>query len=187
MTTVALGEAKDRLSEYIAGVENTHDRVVITRHGRPAAVLISPEDLAALEETVDILTTPGAPQAIAEGLEDLKAGRIVRTMTLCGPALAPGDPHYEIRVSARAERDLVRLPEKIGSACVEFIFGPLGNDPYRLGGPLTGQLAGLRAARRGSYRISYQVDDQAQRIDVVHIDHRGGVYRAELWKSGKRV
>lgn len=76
MTTVPLGEAKDRLSEYIAGVERTHDRVMITRHGRPAAVLISPDDLAALEETVAILTTPGAREAIAEGLGDLAAGRV---------------------------------------------------------------------------------------------------------------
>lgn len=76
MTTVPLGEAKDRLSEYIAGVERTHDRVMITRHGRPAAVLVSPDDLAALEETVDILTTPGAREAIAEGLANLAAGRV---------------------------------------------------------------------------------------------------------------
>ena len=76
MTTVPLGEAKDRLSEYIAGVERTHDRIVITRHGRPAAILISPDDLAALEETVDIWTTPGAPEAIAEGLGDLGDGRV---------------------------------------------------------------------------------------------------------------
>jgi antitoxin YefM len=76
MTTVPLGEAKDRLSEYIAGVERTHDRVMITRHGRPAAVLVSPDDLAALEETVDILTMSGAREAIAEGLADLAAGRV---------------------------------------------------------------------------------------------------------------
>ena len=76
MTSVPLGEAKDRLSEFIADVERTHDRVLITRHGHPAAVLISPEDLAALEETVDILTTAGTPEAIAEGLADLDAGRI---------------------------------------------------------------------------------------------------------------
>ncbi|MBA3798825.1 MAG: type II toxin-antitoxin system Phd/YefM family antitoxin [Geodermatophilaceae bacterium] len=76
MTTVPLGEAKDRLSEYVTGVERTHDRVVITRHGRPTAVLISPEDLAALEDTVSILTTPGGPEAIAEGLADLAAGRV---------------------------------------------------------------------------------------------------------------
>lgn len=76
MTTVPLGEAKNRLSEYVTDVERTHDRVMITRHGRLAAVLIAPEDLAALEETVDILTTAGAPQAIAEGLADLDAGRV---------------------------------------------------------------------------------------------------------------
>ena len=76
MTSVPLGEAKNRLSEYVTDVERTHDRVLITRHGHPAAVLISPEDLAALEETVDILTTTGAREAIAEGLDDLAAGRI---------------------------------------------------------------------------------------------------------------
>lgn len=76
MTTVPLAEAKDRLSEYVAGVERTHDRVVITRHGRPTAVLVSPDDLASLEETVNVLTTPGASEAIAEGLADLDAGLV---------------------------------------------------------------------------------------------------------------
>ena len=76
MTTVPLGEAKNRLSEYVTDVERTHDRVTITRHGRTAAVLVSADDLAALEETVDILATPGAAEAIAEGLADLEAGRV---------------------------------------------------------------------------------------------------------------
>ncbi|MGI8751490.1 MAG: type II toxin-antitoxin system Phd/YefM family antitoxin [Acidimicrobiales bacterium] len=76
MTIVPLGQAKDRLSEYVTEVERTHDRVMITRHGRPMAVLIAPEDLAALEETVDILTTAGASEAIAEGTADLAAGRV---------------------------------------------------------------------------------------------------------------
>ncbi len=82
VTTVPLGEARDRLSEYIAGVERTHDRVVITRHGRPTAILVSPEDLAALEETVDILTTPGGLEAVVEGLADLEAGRVADTDAL---------------------------------------------------------------------------------------------------------
>ena len=76
MTTVPLGEAKDKPSEYVTSVERMHDRVVITRHGRPTAILIAPDDLAALEETVDILATPGAPAAIAEGLADLGAGGV---------------------------------------------------------------------------------------------------------------
>jgi antitoxin YefM len=76
MTTVPLGEAKNRLSEYVTEVERTHDRVIITRHGHPTVVLVSAEDLAGLEETVDLLTTTGAAEAIAEGLADLEAGRV---------------------------------------------------------------------------------------------------------------
>lgn len=67
MNAVPLGEARDRLSEYVADVERTHERVTITRHGRPAAVLISADDLASIEETLEIFGTPGAAQAIREG------------------------------------------------------------------------------------------------------------------------
>ncbi|MHB1519475.1 MAG: type II toxin-antitoxin system RelE family toxin [Acidimicrobiales bacterium] len=84
---------------------------------------------------------------------------------------------YEVRISARAERDLLRLPEKIGAACVEFIFGALAEQPHRVGGALSGPFAGLRSARRGSYRIVYRIDDDERRVDIAHIDHRGDVYR----------
>jgi mRNA interferase RelE/StbE len=83
----------------------------------------------------------------------------------------------DVRISARAERDIARLPEKIAAACVEFIFGPLAENSYRVGADLRGQLAGLRSARRGSYRVIYKIDEDRDRIDVVHIDHRGDVYR----------
>lgn len=82
-----------------------------------------------------------------------------------------------VRISALAERDLLRLSEKIVASCLAFIFGPLAERPYRLGGRLHGQLAGLRSARRGSYRIIYRIDDERDRIEVAHIDHRGDVYR----------
>lgn len=84
---------------------------------------------------------------------------------------------YDVRISARAERDLIRLPEKVGAACLEFVFGPLADDPHRLGGELRGQLEGLRSARRGSYRVIYRIDDAPRSIDVIHIDHRRHVYR----------
>ena len=77
MSAVPLGEARNRLSEYVAEVERTHERVTITRHGHPAAVLISVDDLASIEETLEILGTPGAVQAIREGQVDAEAGRFV--------------------------------------------------------------------------------------------------------------
>jgi antitoxin YefM len=75
MTAVPLGEARDRLSEYVSEVERTHQRVTITRHGRPAAVLISADDLAAIEETLEILGSPAAVAAVDEGVADAAAGR----------------------------------------------------------------------------------------------------------------
>jgi len=68
---------------------STHHRVTITRHGRTAAVLISADDLAALEETVDILATAGASEAIAEGLADLEAGRVADNEALRARLSAP--------------------------------------------------------------------------------------------------
>ncbi|MBN7314874.1 type II toxin-antitoxin system Phd/YefM family antitoxin [Mycobacteroides abscessus] len=77
MSAVPLGEARDRLSEFVAEVERTHERVTITRHGHPAAVLISADDLAAIEETLEIIGTPDAVSAIGEGRADVAAGRFV--------------------------------------------------------------------------------------------------------------
>lgn len=75
MTVVPLGQARDRLSEFVAEVERTHERVTITRHGHPAAVLISADDLASIEETMALLSTPGALQAVREGQADAAADR----------------------------------------------------------------------------------------------------------------
>ena len=50
-----LAEVKNKLSEVVDNVEREHDRVVITRHGRPAAVVLSIDDLESLEETLEVL------------------------------------------------------------------------------------------------------------------------------------
>lgn len=77
MTAVPLGDAKDHLSEYVSEVARTHDRVTITRHGQPAAVLVSVEDMEGIEETLDILSTSGEYEAIQEGLEQAERGEYV--------------------------------------------------------------------------------------------------------------
>ena len=76
VTTFPLAEARDHLSDLVDGVDRTHDRVTITRHGRPVAVVISPEDLAEMEETLAILAVPGALEGIREGLREFVEGRV---------------------------------------------------------------------------------------------------------------
>ena len=90
MTTISLADAKARLSAVLDEVRDTHERVVITRNGRPEAVILAVSDLEALEETLDLLSTPGALEEIraaeaevargeaidAEELRRLMAGRV---------------------------------------------------------------------------------------------------------------
>ena len=63
------------------------------------------------------------------------------------------DAAYALRVAASAERQLARLPERIAAAVVEFMLGPLCDNPRRVGHPLQRDLAGLWSARRGAYRL----------------------------------
>ena len=82
-----------------------------------------------------------------------------------------------LRIAASAERQLSRLPERVAAAVVEFMVGPLCQNPRRVGHPLQRELAGLWSARRGAYRVVYEIDDAARIITLLRIDHRSDVYR----------
>ncbi len=77
MSAIPVGDARDHFSELIAEVERTHERVTVTRHGRPVAVVLSPDDLESLEETLDILSQPDALAEIGDSAADIAAGRTV--------------------------------------------------------------------------------------------------------------
>ncbi len=84
---------------------------------------------------------------------------------------------YAVQITARAGRDLQRLPGKIATGCVEFIFGPLAENPRRVGKPLRDELIGLHSARRGDYRVVYSIVQDTRRVEIVHIDRRSDIYR----------
>lgn len=84
---------------------------------------------------------------------------------------------YQVRITARAARDLQRLPEKIATACAAFVFGPLAENPRRVGKPLRDELAGPHSARRGDYRVVYAIVEDGHRVEIVHIDRRSDIYR----------
>jgi antitoxin YefM len=72
--TIPLADAKARLSAVLDEVRDTHDRVIITRNGRPEAVIISVSDLEALEDTLDLLSTPGALNEIRAAEDEIARG-----------------------------------------------------------------------------------------------------------------
>ena len=87
------------------------------------------------------------------------------------------DELWTLNVAASAERQLARLPARIAAAVVEFLLGPLCENPRRVGHQLQRELAGLWSARRGAYRVVYEIDDDERAVMVLRIEHRSDVYR----------
>ena len=76
MSTMPLSEAKARLSEIADEVDRTHERVHVTRNGREYVVLMSAEDLASLEATLELLQDATAVEEIRQAQADVAAGDV---------------------------------------------------------------------------------------------------------------
>ena len=84
---------------------------------------------------------------------------------------------YRLEISAGARRGLHRLPTKVAAAVIEFVTGPVAENPVRLSKPLTNELGACRSARRGDYRVLIRIDESAHVVLIIRISHRADVYR----------
>jgi mRNA interferase RelE/StbE len=84
---------------------------------------------------------------------------------------------YAIEWSPTAFRNLARLPEKVATAAVEFVYGALASNPRGVGHELRFELEGKHSANRGDYRIVYEIDTTARVVTILAIDHRSKIYR----------
>jgi mRNA-degrading endonuclease RelE of RelBE toxin-antitoxin system len=85
---------------------------------------------------------------------------------------------FRVVLTRTAARQLAeRLPESAATACVEFVFGPLADDPRRVGAPLRTPFTGQWRERRGQYGVRYRIDDAGTIVHVLDIDHRRDAYR----------
>jgi antitoxin YefM len=76
MTTAPLTEVRDNLSEIVDSVAMTGAEWVVTKHGRPIAVILGYDEYEALIETVNILSDEETMDAIREADADVSAGRV---------------------------------------------------------------------------------------------------------------
>ena len=117
----SLREVKDHFSEVVDRFEHLHDRVTATRQGRPAAVILGPDDLAQLEETLEILGDAEALADIREADAAYREGDIVRGIDAVKSL--PREPRRGLQ--ARPDPPVVRaiqhnLPYAVATAVVEF-------------------------------------------------------------------
>ena len=85
---------------------------------------------------------------------------------------------FRVVVTRTAAREPAeKLPGAAAAACVEFVFGPLAENPHRVGSALRGPYIGHWRARRGVYRVRYRIDETEKVVYVLDIDHRHDAYR----------
>jgi len=87
------------------------------------------------------------------------------------------ESRWGLVVAGPARRTIERLPSKVAIAVLDFVLGPLIENPHRVGKPLRGDLTGLHSARVGTYRVVYEIDEPNRIVQVIYIDHRADIYR----------
>lgn len=94
-----------------------------------------------------------------------------------GPGRAAPRARYRVVLAPSARRALEHdLPEAVAAAVVEFLYGPLAENPRRVGKALRFELEGRWSARRGQYRVIYGIDDDRVVVEVLRISHRADAY-----------
>jgi len=76
--TIPFTQAKAHLTELLDKVVGEHERFILTRNGRPVAVLLSPDELDSLEETIEILRDPDLAESLRESRREAAAGERLR-------------------------------------------------------------------------------------------------------------
>ena len=82
MRSLTVTEVKAHLNELVDDAESTHEQIVITKHGRPAAVIVAAEDLESLQETVYWLSRPGIRDSVAEADAAISSGETIESDAL---------------------------------------------------------------------------------------------------------
>ncbi|WP_419848586.1 type II toxin-antitoxin system Phd/YefM family antitoxin [Candidatus Poriferisocius sp.] len=76
--TIPFSEVKAHLSELADRVETQRDRILVTRNGRPSFVLMSPDELESIEETLDILSDSELVESLRESLQEAAEEKLLR-------------------------------------------------------------------------------------------------------------
>ena len=74
LETASIAEAKAHLSELVSRVGSHHERITVTVHGRPTAVLVAVDDLESMEETIALLADAAIMRSLADADAELARG-----------------------------------------------------------------------------------------------------------------
>ena len=151
----------------------------VARNGRPAAALISPEELASPEGTLDLLSDLDAIERLRAAQAALEAGDYVTGDELrarVSGAVSDGSGTREQLRVARTCRPASR-EDRRRDRRVHARSAALRPAPCRRCAATRARGTPLGPARRGAYRVVYRIDEQASLLIVLRFDRRATIYR----------
>jgi antitoxin YefM len=177
-----VSSVKTYLPELVDRVEGQHDRVVVTRNGRPAAVLISSEDQEEPEETLAIMSDPALVAQVRESERALAKGERGTGLDELRRAVDRRGTLPRERGPVGGAGDGSRMPSARTPPADCLSSGPRDAGRDRLQPAPSGQVAaleweGCHSARRGPYRIVYRIDEATHAVAVLAVGHRADIYR----------
>ncbi len=147
--------------------------------GDRRTALISPDDLASLEETLDLLSDRKAIKELRDAERAVAAATSSEVSTPSASSAGADGERYLLVVAGPAAQAIADvLPGAVALAVLALITGDLVAAPRRAGKPLRRELEGLWVARRGTFGVVYRIDEGKREVVVLRIDHRRDVYRS---------
>lgn len=84
---------------------------------------------------------------------------------------------WAVGLSSAAIRSLDQLPPRIVPAIIEFLYGPLAENPHRVGKALRDDFTGIHSAHRGGYRVLYEINEARHSVTATRGASRAEAYR----------
>ena len=191
--TMPISEVKTRLPELVSGVEEREDEIVVTRNGKPAAVLINYDEYERLKETLDVLSDPVSMRQIAQS-------KRFYAKQQQGESFEPpfrrtshfGKTAQTIMAGYRPDipppiAELIRHLPPEPKRDIKQALRSLSSDPF-CGTPLIGELRRLWRIKVRRFRSVYAPDRNARLVRTFAIAHRRELYEkaAELVRRDRK-
>ena len=175
--TMPISEVKTRLPELVSGVTEREEEIVVTRNGRPAAVLVNYERYERLKDTLDILSDPFLMKQIGQSKSFYAKGRQGQSFEMSSATASYGKTPEKIMAAYRPPHvaEIIRhLPSDVKRS-VKQALRSLSADLFS-GAPLMRELSGLWRFKVRRFRIIYELDRKARIIRIFAISCRRKVY-----------
>ena len=171
MTKLAASTVRDTFAETLNRVAYRGERIVLRRHGKDLAAIVSIEDLALIERLARPDRRPqgenGAVARLKKGNKPIPIEKLKRDLGLYTA--------YRVLVDDRAAREIRNLPKEVQGRVVAKV-ETLARNPRPSGCQKLRGMEDLYRVRLGDYRIVYRVEDDVVLVLVVSVGARGEVY-----------